>query len=70
MRAIDVFPIPPGPMRAIEVRLSARPTIFSINSSRQKQAPSDGGGVSPGGTLCEVQNVDPMISGIANLVRV
>ena len=46
-RAIDVFPIPPAPMRAIDVRLSARPTIFSINSSRPKQAPGGGGGDSP-----------------------
>ena len=70
VRAIDVFPIPPGPTRAVEERSSARPTIFSINSSRPKQAPSGGGGVSPGGTLCKDQNVDPMISRIANLVRV
>ena len=46
-RAMDVFPIPPGPMRAIELRLSARPTTFSINSSRPKQAPGGGGGDSP-----------------------
>ena len=46
-RAMDVFPIPPGPMRAIEERLSARLTTFSINSSRPKQAPGGGGGDSP-----------------------
>ena len=46
-RVMDVFPIPPAPMRAIEVRLSARLTIFSINSSRPKQAPGGGGGSSP-----------------------
>ena len=46
-RAMDVFPIPPGPMRAIELRLSARPATFSINSSRPKQAPGGGGGDSP-----------------------
>ena len=42
----DVLPIPPAPMRAIGVRLSARPMIFSINSSRPIQAPG-GGGDSP-----------------------
>ena len=46
-RATDVFPIPPTPMRAIGARLSARLTIFSINSSRPKQAPGGGGGDSP-----------------------
>ena len=49
VRAMDVFPIPPGPMRAIGVRSSARPMISSIRSSRPKQALGRGGGDSPGG---------------------
>ena len=44
---MDVFPIPPAPMRAIGVRFSARPTIFSISSLRPKQALGRGGGGSP-----------------------
>lgn len=48
MSAIDVFPIPPGPMRATGVRFSARSTILAINSSRPKQALGGGGGDSPG----------------------
>ena len=44
---MDVFPIPPGPTSAIGVRLSARPIIFSISSSRPKQALGGGGGDSP-----------------------
>jgi hypothetical protein len=47
VRAIDVFPIPPAPMRAMGVRFLARPTIFSISSSRPKQALGGGGGDSP-----------------------
>jgi len=46
-RAMDVFPIPPGPMRAKGVRFCARPTIFLINSSRPKKALGGGGGDSP-----------------------
>jgi hypothetical protein len=44
---MDVFPIPPGPMRAMGVNFSARSTIFSISSSRPKQALGGGGGDSP-----------------------
>ena len=47
VRAMDVLPIPPVPMRASGVRFSARPTIFSINSSRPKMALGGGGGDSP-----------------------
>ena len=50
---MDVFPIPPSPMRAIGVRFSARLTIFSISSSRPKHTLGGEGGNSPGGTLCE-----------------
>src|SRR5579872_3333882 len=46
-RAIDVFPIPPAPTRAIGVKISARPMISSTNSSRPKQVLGNGGGVSP-----------------------
>ena len=45
---MDVLPIPPAPMRAMDVRFSARPTIFSISSSRPKHAFGGGGGNSPG----------------------
>ena len=41
------FPILPVPMRAIGVRFSAKPTTFSINSSRPTQVLSGGGGDSP-----------------------
>ena len=34
VRAMDVLPIPPAPMRASGVRFPARLTILSINSSR------------------------------------
>ena len=44
---MDVFPIPPGPMRASEVRFSARPMVLSISSSRPKHARGGGGGGSP-----------------------
>ena len=50
-RAMDVFPIPPAPMRAMGVRFSAKPTILSISSSRPKHALGGGGGNSPGGML-------------------
>ena len=62
VRAIDVLPIPPTPMRAIGVRSSARPMILSISSSRPKQALGGGGGSSPGGILCESKTVCPMVS--------
>ena len=44
---MDVFPIPPGPMRATGLMFSARRTIFSINLPRPKQALGAGGGDSP-----------------------
>ena len=45
---MDVFPIPPGPMRATGVRSSAKPTTSSISSPRPKQTLGRGGGDSPG----------------------
>ena len=48
-RAMEVFPIPPAPMRAKGSRSSAKATISSISSLRPKQAL--GGGNSPRGTL-------------------
>ena len=48
MRAIDVFPIPPGPMRATGLRSPAKPTISSIKPSRPKKTLGGGGGDSPG----------------------
>ena len=47
---MDVLPIPPAPMRAMDVKFLVRQMIFSITSSRPKQAGS-GGGNSPGGIL-------------------
>jgi len=44
---MDVLPIPPAPMSATGVRFSARPTIFSINSSRPKKTLGGEGGNSP-----------------------
>ena len=44
---MDVFPIPPVPMRASGVRFSTRPTIFSITSWRPKTTLGGGGGGSP-----------------------
>jgi hypothetical protein len=47
VRAMEVLPIPPAPMRATEVRWSAKPTNLSIHSSRPKKTPGGGGGNSP-----------------------
>ena len=58
-RAMEVFPIPPAPMRAMGLRVSARPTIFSINPSRPKQALGRGGGNSPREMLLKCQTMDP-----------
>jgi hypothetical protein len=44
---MDVFPIPPTPMRATGISFSVRPTIVSISSSRPKQALGGGGEDSP-----------------------
>ena len=46
--AMDVLPVPPGPMRAIGVRFSTKPRISSIKLSRQKQALGARGVDSPG----------------------
>ena len=43
-----VFPIPPTPIRAIDVRDPASWTISSIGPSRPKKIPGGGGGSSPG----------------------
>ena len=48
VRAIDVFPIPPVPINAIDSRRSARPVMSVISSSRPKIFGA-GGGDSPGG---------------------
>ena len=58
-RAMEVFPIPPAPIRAMGLRVSARPTIFSINPSRPKQVLGRGGGNSPRGMLLKRQTVNP-----------
>ena len=67
-KAMDVFPIPPEPMRAIGVRFSARPVIFSISSSRPKQALGGGGGDSPEGMLHKCKTGNTMVFEVANLV--
>jgi len=53
---MDVFLIPPAPMRAVNVRFSARPTISSINSLRPKQTLGAGGGDSPGAADAGIGN--------------
>ena len=53
---VEVLPIPPAPIRAIGVRCSVNPTIFSINSSRPKKTLGGGGGGSAG-------TLDPNIRG-------
>ena len=58
---MDVFPIPPGPMRAVEVRLSVRPSIFSISSPRPKQALGGGGGDSPSMLDVNVRVLGPSV---------
>jgi len=45
---VDVFPMPPAPIRAIGVRHCAKQTIFRISSSRPNKALGGGGGSSPG----------------------
>ena len=64
---MDVLPIPPGPIRAIGVRLSVRWMILPINSSRPKQALGGGGGNSPGGILYKGKTVGPMVFEMADL---
>jgi len=64
---MDVFPIPPAPMSAIGVKVSARPMILSISSSRPKHTLGGGGGDSPGGILCKRKTVNCMVSEIADL---
>ena len=64
---MGVFPIPPGPMRAIEVRSSARSTICSVSSSRPKQTLGGGGGDSPG-VLDVNEALDPSIAQITDLI--
>ena len=65
---MDVFPIPPAPMSAIGVRLSARPITFSISSSRPKQALGGGGGDSPAGMLQGYKTSFSAIFEVADLV--
>ena len=48
---MDVLPIPPVPVRAIDVKSSARSTIISTNSLRPKKTFGAGGGNSPRGPL-------------------
>lgn len=67
VRAIDVFPIPPGPIRAIGARVSTRPMILLISSSRPKHTLGGGGSNSPEGMLCESRTVDPTVFEIVDL---
>ena len=48
---IDVLPIPPVPVRAIDVRCPMRPMIVSTSSLRPKKTLGGGGGNSPRGAL-------------------
>ena len=45
---MDVFPTPPVPVRAIDVKRSVRSTIVPTNSLRPKKTFGAGGGSSPG----------------------
>ena len=65
---MGVLPIPPTPIRAIGARFFTRPTIFSVSSSRPKQARGGGGGDSPGWMLRKSKIVDPMVFEITDLV--
>ena len=48
---MEVLPIPPVPVRAIDVKRSVRSMIVSTNSLRPKKTLGGGGGNSPRGTL-------------------
>ena len=48
---MEVLPIPPVPVRAIDVKRSARSTTVSTNSFRPKKIFGGGGGNSPRGML-------------------
>ena len=65
---MEVFPIPPGPMRAIGVRFSARPTISSISLSRPKQTLGGGGGDSPRILDATIRVVGSLVAEVADLV--
>ena len=65
---MDVFPIPPEPIRAIGFRVSARQMTFSISSSRPKHALGAGGGDSPSVLDSSVKEVDSLKIEAANLV--
>ena len=56
---MDVFPIPPAPMRAIGIRLSTRSTISPMSFSRPKKALGGGGGDSPGMLDTEIRRRSP-----------
>ena len=58
VRATDVFPTPPTPIRATGRRFPARPTIFSIKLSRPKKILGGGGGGSPSLTGTQVRRVN------------
>ena len=45
---MEVLPIPPVPVRAIDVKRCVRSTIVSTNSLRPKKTFGAGGGSSPG----------------------
>ena len=64
---MDVFPIPPGPIRAIRVIFPVRLIIFLINSSRPKQTLGGEGGDSPG-VLDVNETLDPLMAQITDLI--
>jgi len=64
---MDIFPIPPAPIRAIGTQRSVKPTIFSINLSRPKKTPGGGGGDSPGMLDVKYEPLNPSAVEIADL---
>ena len=53
---IDVLPIPPVPVRAIDAKRSVRSMIVSTNSLRPKKTFGAGGGSSPGVVGADVED--------------
>jgi hypothetical protein len=70
VRAMEVLPIPPAPMRAMEVRHSAKPMISSINPSRPKKTPRWWCRGFARHAKWKYQILDPLVVEVADLIRV